>query len=192
MFAALVILSTVISAASATKSLSVSTTVPSSLADVDSLQVVTTIANTGDEALRLLNDPDSPLSTWATRSFDVKNADGKDAEFNGVIVRYAPEVAAKSEDASEWTILAPGESVDVTHDVGLYYDFTKTGAGAFPPRTGPEVTTRSGKSVPADLVLITTGPRPASSKSILLSRWPPTPTSSPSGTSSNGTSRSRC
>lgn len=132
MFAALVILSTVISAASATKSLTVSTTVPSSLvADVNSLQVVTTIANTGDETLKLLNDPDSPLSTWATRSFDVKNADGKDAEFNGVIVRYAPEVAAKSEDASEWTLLAPGESVDVTHDVGLYYDFSKTGAGEY-------------------------------------------------------------
>lgn len=31
---------------------------------------------------------------------------------------------------------------------------------AFPPRTGPEVTTRSGKSVPADLVLVTTGPKP--------------------------------
>jgi peptidyl-Lys metalloendopeptidase len=43
-------------------------------------------------------------------------AEGLAPEFTGVIVRYIPEVAAKSQDAEAFTILAPGAVVDVTHE----------------------------------------------------------------------------
>ncbi|KAK7046104.1 hypothetical protein VNI00_007105 [Paramarasmius palmivorus] len=131
MFRALVVLAAAISAASATKSLSLSVSAPESVADVSSFSVVTTITNTGDETLKLLNDPRSALSPWATNTFEVANSDGVAPEFTGVIVRYIPEVAAKSQDAEAFTVLAPGAFVDVTHEVGNYYNFTNAGTGAF-------------------------------------------------------------
>ncbi|KAI3595039.1 extracellular protease [Moniliophthora roreri] len=131
MFRAFIVLAAAISVASATKSVSLSVSAPESVADVSRFEVVTTIANTGDETLKLLNDPRSALTSWATNTFDVSNADGVAPEFTGVIVRYIPEVAAKSEDENAFTVLAPGASVDVTHEVGNYYNFTRAGTGAF-------------------------------------------------------------
>ncbi|KAJ8075557.1 hypothetical protein AAF712_008898 [Marasmius tenuissimus] len=131
MFRALVILAASLSAASATKLLSVGVSAPSSSFDVSGLEVTTTITNTGDETLKLLNHPYSVLSKWATNSFDVKNADGVAAEFTGIKVRYSPEEAAKSTDESAFTVLAPGASVQVAHEVGNFYNFTSAGAGAF-------------------------------------------------------------
>ncbi|KAL0564815.1 hypothetical protein V5O48_017226 [Marasmius crinis-equi] len=131
MFRALVILAASLSAASATKLLSVSVSAPSSSFDVSGLEVTTTITNTGDETLKLLNNPASVLSKWATNSFEVTNADGTTADFTGVKVRYSPEVAAKSTDESAFTVLAPGASIDVAHEVGTFYNFTNAGAGSF-------------------------------------------------------------
>ncbi|ESK81027.1 deuterolysin m35 metalloprotease, partial [Moniliophthora roreri MCA 2997] len=37
----------------------------------------------------------------------------------------------ESEDANTFTVLAPSASVNVTHEVGNYYNFTHTGTGAF-------------------------------------------------------------
>ncbi|KAL1740844.1 hypothetical protein HDZ31DRAFT_67522 [Schizophyllum fasciatum] len=117
-------------AASATKSLKVSTAAPSELADVSDLSVTTKIENTGDETLKLLIDPRSALSSWATNTFTVTHADsGASVDFTGVKVRYTPEAAAQIADAI--TTLAPGESIDVAHEVGRYYNFTSAGEGAF-------------------------------------------------------------
>ncbi|KAJ8075682.1 hypothetical protein PM082_021312 [Marasmius tenuissimus] len=130
MFCALAILAS-LSACSATKLLLVSTSAPASSSDVTGLEVITTVTNTGDETLKLLNHPNSVLSKWATNSFDVKNADGVAAEFTGIKIRYSSEEAAKSTDESAFTVLAPGASVQVAHEVGNFYNFTKAGAGAF-------------------------------------------------------------
>lgn len=114
---------------SAHKSLSVSVSNPST-ADVDGLKLTTTISNTGDETLKLVNDPRTPLSSWATNTFAVSSDDGTVPAFTGVKVRYIPSVAVKSKTAT-FTVLEPGQSVDVTHEVGRYYNFTNAGAGNF-------------------------------------------------------------
>ncbi|KAF9015908.1 zincin [Hymenopellis radicata] len=116
--------------ASATKSLSISTYAPASLTDVSALEVVTTITNTGDETVTLLNDPRTVLSSWATQSFIITGESGVEADFTGVAVRYIPEVVAQKAEKSV-TVLAAGESVDVTHEVGNFYNFTSAGEGAF-------------------------------------------------------------
>lgn len=116
-------------AAAATKSLKVSVAAPSAMADVSDLTVTTTIVNTGDETLSLLADPRSALSSFATNTFAVTHDSGAGVDFTGVKVRYIPEMAAKLADTVK--VLAPGESVDVTHEVGRYYNFTGAGEGAF-------------------------------------------------------------
>ncbi|KAL0064174.1 hypothetical protein AAF712_008896 [Marasmius tenuissimus] len=73
----------------------------------------------------------SVLSKWATDSFEVSNGDGVAADFNGLLVRYNPELAAKSNDASEFVVLTPGASFEVAHEVGNFYNFTAAGPGAF-------------------------------------------------------------
>lgn len=93
-------------------------TAPASLTDVSALEVVTTITNTGDETVTLLNDPRTVLSSWATQSFIITGESGVEADFTGVAVRYIPEVVAQKAEKSV-TILAAGESVDVTHE-GIY------------------------------------------------------------------------
>ena len=67
---------------------------PSSLTDVSALEVITTVTNTGDEEVTLLKDPRTVLSSWATQSFVVTGENGVEAKFNGVAVRYIPEVVA--------------------------------------------------------------------------------------------------
>lgn len=108
------------------------------------------ITNTGDETLKLLTDPRTPLSPFATNTFVVTNTQGVYPDFTGVKVRYIPEVSATSEESSSFTVLAPGASVEVSHEgmfgsstsvklesssiiypVGRYYNFTSTGAGAY-------------------------------------------------------------
>ncbi|KAF9259016.1 zincin [Marasmius fiardii PR-910] len=128
---ALVTLAAFLSAVSAAKLLSVSISAPSTSADVSDFEVVTTVTNTGDETLKLLNNPDSVLSKWATNSFEISNADGVKPKFTGVHVRYGFEHAAKSDDESRFTVLAPGASVSVSHEVGKFYNFTTAGTGAF-------------------------------------------------------------
>ena len=92
-----------------------STAAPSELTDVSDLSVTTTIVNTGDETLKLLTDPRSALSSWATNTFAVTHADsGAGVDFTGVKVRYSPEAAAQLGEAI--TTLAPGESIDVAHE----------------------------------------------------------------------------
>lgn len=89
-----------------------------SVVDVDNLHVATTLTNSGDETLKILNDPSSILvNSYATNSFAI-NSLGANASplFTGVKVKYVPEeVAAKGADSS-FTILAPGDSVTVSHN----------------------------------------------------------------------------
>ncbi|KAF8895780.1 peptidyl-Lys metalloendopeptidase [Mucidula mucida] len=119
--------------ASAVPSLSLSVTGADSVVDVDNLHVATTLTNSGDETLKILNDPSSILvNSYATNSFAI-NSLGANASplFTGVKVKYVPEeVAAKGADSS-FTILAPGDSVTVSHNLGAAYNFTNSGEAAY-------------------------------------------------------------
>ena len=82
---------------------------------VENLKVVATLTNTGDEALKILNDPLSPLSTLPAETFSITNEKGQSPEFVGIRAKYVPEVAIAVGDEAV-TKLAPGESVSFEHD----------------------------------------------------------------------------
>ncbi|CAE6509038.1 unnamed protein product [Rhizoctonia solani] len=118
--------------ASADRSLSLKVAAPSAeITDVDNFRVAATVSNTGSETLRLLRDPRSPLSTYATETFGVVNNKGARAAFSGVKVRYSPQAVAKAGRAESFVELKPGESVTVEHDLAGVYNLTMTGAGAY-------------------------------------------------------------
>lgn len=95
---------------------------PDSVNGVDNLKIVTTLVNTGDKTLKILNDPRGPLSTLPTDTFSITDATGSRPAFTGVKAKYVPAYAASLDDASAFTILAPGETVDVTHDCTFHAD----------------------------------------------------------------------
>ncbi|KAG8741932.1 hypothetical protein FRC11_014576 [Ceratobasidium sp. 423] len=118
--------------ASADRSLSLKVSTPSAeITDVDNFRVAATVSNTGSETLRLLRDPRSPLSTYATETFGVVNNKGARADFSGIKVRYSPQTVAKVGRAESFVELKPGESVTVEHDLAGVYNLTSTGAGAY-------------------------------------------------------------
>ncbi|CAE6526722.1 unnamed protein product [Rhizoctonia solani] len=118
--------------ASADRSLSLKVAAPSAdITDVDNFRVAATVSNTGSETLRLLRDPRSPLSTYATETFGVVNSKGARADFSGIKVRYSPQAVAKAGRAESFVELKPGESVTVEHDLAGVYNLTSTGTGAY-------------------------------------------------------------
>lgn len=85
------------------------------MTDVNHLKVVATLTNTGDETLRLLNDPLSPLSRLPANTFAISNPNGAAPAFVGIRAKYVPEAAvAIGNDAI--TTLAPGKSISVEHN----------------------------------------------------------------------------
>ncbi|RDB29715.1 Peptidyl-Lys metalloendopeptidase [Hypsizygus marmoreus] len=117
-------------AVSAASGLSLKVTGPETVHDVDNLKVVTTVTNTGDETLKILNDPRGPLNKLAANTFAITDANGAVPAFTGVKVKYVPSAAiAAGKDAV--TVLAPGQSVSVEHNLSEAYNFTHTGEGAY-------------------------------------------------------------
>jgi peptidyl-Lys metalloendopeptidase len=86
---------------------------PESVNTVENLKVTTTITNTGDEILKLLNDPLSPLSTLPANTFKITDSDGASPSFAGIKAKYVPATAVAQK---AYTSLPPGQSVDVEHD----------------------------------------------------------------------------
>jgi peptidyl-Lys metalloendopeptidase len=81
------------------------------------LKVSATLSNTGDENIKLLNDPRTLLSTLPTNAFGIVHEDsGASPSFVGAAVKYVPEVAVKIGGAGAFTTLAPGASVTIVHD----------------------------------------------------------------------------
>jgi peptidyl-Lys metalloendopeptidase len=81
--------------------------------DVENLKLVATVTNTGTETLKILNDPLSPLSKLPAKTFTITDASGRSPIFTGIKVKYVPSAAIA---AGAFTVLAPGESVNVEHD----------------------------------------------------------------------------
>jgi len=80
---------------------------------VEHLKIVSTVTNTGDETLKVLNDPRGPLNKLPTDTFAITDAKGAQPSFTGIELKYVPNTAAA---LGAFTILAPGESVVVEHD----------------------------------------------------------------------------
>ncbi|KDQ08523.1 hypothetical protein BOTBODRAFT_191668 [Botryobasidium botryosum FD-172 SS1] len=97
---------------------------------VDNLHVTTTIHNTCDETLKLLNDPHSILTPdWETDVFRiVKSEGGLGPDFRGVATKWSPTLAV---EVNSFTVILPGQSIALVHDLSRRYDFTKAGAGVF-------------------------------------------------------------
>jgi peptidyl-Lys metalloendopeptidase len=100
----------------AVPSLSLRVSGPQSVEGVENLKLVTTVTNTGNETLKLLKDPNGPLSKIQTRTFDIRDATGKQPRFTGTKLKYIPSMAALLEGEDYFTVLSPGESLDVEHD----------------------------------------------------------------------------
>ncbi|KAF5314617.1 hypothetical protein D9611_007165 [Ephemerocybe angulata] len=124
---ALVVLATAFSVAAA-PGLTLKVEGASSVTDVDNFKVSTILTNTGDETLKILNDPLGPLSNLPTDSFSVVNSQGSSASFAGAKAKYVPAVAA---EVGDYTTLAPGQSITVNHDLSEAYNLTATGAGTY-------------------------------------------------------------
>ncbi|TFK74717.1 deuterolysin M35 metalloprotease [Pluteus cervinus] len=113
---------------SALSQLSLGISGPPFVDGIDKLRLTTTLTNTGDETLRVVNDPRSPLSNIPTDTFNIQNAEGAKPEFIGIITKYSPEYGIKHGD---YIILAPGQSTAIEHDLFEGYNFTSSGPGAY-------------------------------------------------------------
>ena len=91
---------------------------PSSVSSVESLKLTTTLTNTGDETLKILNDPRGPLNKLPTDTFAISAGSGATPSFTGMKLKYVPSTAA---ELGAFTVLAPGESVAVDHDRAFIY-----------------------------------------------------------------------
>ena len=114
--AALIALAASAVAVSAAPGLSLKVSGPAAVDGVDNLKVTTTVTNTGDETLKLLKDPRGALSTIPANTFDITTDSGERPSFIGYKVKYSLDAAAKSGSAEVFTILEPGQSVEVQHD----------------------------------------------------------------------------
>ena len=120
-----------------------SLTVKASASDLNidglgNLKVTTTVVNTGGESLKLLNDPRGVLDSFPENSFTfARSPSGSRPSFVGARVNhttgyvidmradvlglrsqasYNSTLAAGLDDPSAFTVLAPGGSVNVTHN----------------------------------------------------------------------------
>ncbi|KAJ7169355.1 peptidyl-Lys metalloendopeptidase [Mycena crocata] len=118
-------------AVSASPALSLSLSGPASVSSVSGLQLTATLVNTGSVELKLLNDPRTILHTFETDSFTITDAAGKSPDFTGIRVKYVPERVLEKNTDSSFTVLAPGASVTIKHDLSKAYNFTASGAATY-------------------------------------------------------------
>ena len=90
---------------------------PEAVDSVEHLKILATVTNTGDETLKVLNDPRGPLNKLPTDTFVITDATGAQPSFTGIKLKYVPKTAVAVE---AYSILAPGESVVVEHDRGCH------------------------------------------------------------------------
>ncbi|CAE6408966.1 unnamed protein product [Rhizoctonia solani] len=105
--------------------------------DPDDLTVASTLINNGNTTIKVLNDPNGPLSTWKTHTFEFyevpvggsrKRATGSTASVHAIRVKYNPDVAASLSNPNAYTVLKPGENKTVIHDLSGMYNFQTTGS----------------------------------------------------------------
>jgi peptidyl-Lys metalloendopeptidase len=89
---------------------------PGDVTDVESLKIVATVKNIGDEEIKLLKDPSGVLSQAPTNTFSISSDAGSVPSFRGMKVKYSSNAAIAQQDESLFTVLAPGATIDVEHD----------------------------------------------------------------------------
>lgn len=94
---------------------------PKSVNTVANLKVVATVTNTGDKTLKLLNEPRSALSKLPAHTFFIVDQTGASPQFIGIKYKYVQNNAAA---AKAFTVLTPGQSVNIEHDCELPTTFT--------------------------------------------------------------------
>ncbi|KAG8754423.1 hypothetical protein FRC11_006670 [Ceratobasidium sp. 423] len=116
------------------------TVTPNPASDGKRLTATTTVTNTGSETLTHLNDPRTVLSDIQTETFTITSANGSPDStiraahlwYHRIDIRHSsPEYVLKENDPSSFTVLAPGQSREVVHDLDGAYNFTRTGAGEY-------------------------------------------------------------
>ncbi|KAG8681743.1 lumenal Hsp70 protein, partial [Ceratobasidium sp. 395] len=78
----------------------------------------------------LLNDPHTVLSVAPTDTFTISSESGSPA-FTGIQLKYVPSQAAALNQEDMFTVLAPGQSIDITHNLAGVYNFTLPGEGLY-------------------------------------------------------------
>ncbi|KAJ7576899.1 peptidyl-Lys metalloendopeptidase [Mycena floridula] len=116
---------------SAAPGLSLTVSGPETAEGVGALKVVATVVNTGSETLKLLNDPRGPLSSSPTNTFLISDATGATPAFAGIKVKYVPRTVIAKNSTTSFTVLAPGESAQVEHDLSKAYNFTLSGESTY-------------------------------------------------------------
>ncbi|KAG9047562.1 hypothetical protein FS837_002025 [Tulasnella sp. UAMH 9824] len=107
--------------------LSVKVTGPTIVTSVDDFTIKTVITNNGAEGVNLLDDPNSILTPkWKTNTFGIVGPNGIPAKFDGL--KWSPASTIKN---GHVTSIAPGESIELTHDVSGIYNLTESGAGVY-------------------------------------------------------------
>jgi peptidyl-Lys metalloendopeptidase len=124
----LAVAATFAASVSAAPGLSLSISAPKTVEGVQNLKVNSVLKNTGDETLRILNDPRTPLSKLDTKAFSILGASGASPVFKGAIAKYDPERAAA---AGAFTVLEAGKTLNLSHDLSSIFNFTSIGEGAF-------------------------------------------------------------
>jgi peptidyl-Lys metalloendopeptidase len=115
--AALLAIAASVVSVSAAPGLALKVSGPDNVRGVDSLRLVTELVNTGDETLKLLNDPRTILRKLPTNTFSIVHEDSHASpKFAGAKVKYTHESAAKYGQDDAFTVLAPGQSFKLTHD----------------------------------------------------------------------------
>ncbi|KAF7310185.1 Peptidyl-Lys metalloendopeptidase [Mycena indigotica] len=125
------IIVTLFHAASAKPALSLALTGPREADGVGALRVTARLVNTGDVELRLLNDPRTILNKIETNSFFIADGAGRSPTFTGTFVKYSPKKIVERNRTSSFTVLAPGASVEIKHDLSRAYNFAGSGESTY-------------------------------------------------------------
>ncbi|KAF9554897.1 zincin [Agrocybe pediades] len=112
----------------AAPSLLLKTEGPNAVNTVDDLHVVTTLTNTGNETLKLLNHPHTVLSGLPSNNFAVSHKSRARPSFKGALVKYR---ARASDNENAYTVLAPGQTINFEHNFGQTYNFTNSCEGEY-------------------------------------------------------------
>ncbi|KAG8780407.1 hypothetical protein FRC12_023065 [Ceratobasidium sp. 428] len=127
-FGALILVSAI--SVSAIPSLHLDVVGPRSVVDIHGLNVTATLKNTGDETLKLLNDPHTVLSVTPTDTFTISSESGSPA-FTGIQLKYVPSQAVALNQEDMFTVLAPGQNINIIHNLAGVYNFTLPGEGLY-------------------------------------------------------------
>lgn len=109
-------MATITTAAPARHDLSLCVSGPHTFDGAENIKVVANITNTGDVALNLVNDPESPLNRIPANKFDISDAAGRQPLFIGSKSNFIPYDAAVIGKEGDFTVLRPGRSIVVEHD----------------------------------------------------------------------------